>query len=122
MKVNLTEYDQIRELYTRVMTDTQSEHLHSDTAKLLKFADTIVQHKYLVQQCAISPRYAQAIYDILPADQQAKLDIEKIGQDASTAHLVGKDVFRMPRKLMYPTTKIIGVCRTSLARVQGLIK
>ncbi|WWD05385.1 hypothetical protein V865_003460 [Kwoniella europaea PYCC6329] len=87
-----TEYDQVRELYTRVMTDTQREHLHSNTAKLLKFADTIVQHKYLVQQCAISPRYAQAIYDLLPADQQAKLDIEKIGQDASTAHLVGKDL------------------------------
>lgn len=30
-----SEYDQVRELYTRVMTDTQRAHLHFNTAKLL---------------------------------------------------------------------------------------
>jgi hypothetical protein len=30
-----SEYDQVRELYTRVMTQTQRDHLHNNTAKLL---------------------------------------------------------------------------------------
>lgn len=30
-----SEYDQVRELYTRVMTEEQREHLHKNTAKLL---------------------------------------------------------------------------------------
>ncbi|WRT66017.1 uncharacterized protein IL334_002968 [Kwoniella shivajii] len=87
-----SEYDQVRELYTRVMTDTQREHLHSNTAKLLKFADTIVQHGYLVQQYAISPAYAQAIFDLLPGDQQAKLDMNAVSEESVDAHLKGKDL------------------------------
>jgi len=57
----VSEYDQVRELYTRVMTPEQRDHLHNNTAKLLAFADSIVQQGYLAQQYAISPAYAQAI-------------------------------------------------------------
>lgn len=31
-----SEYDQVRELYTRVMTDQQRHNLHSNTARLLQ--------------------------------------------------------------------------------------
>lgn len=31
-----SEYDQVRELYTRVMSTEQRDHLHANTAKLLK--------------------------------------------------------------------------------------
>jgi catalase len=31
----VSEYDQVRELYTRVMTPEQRDHLHNNTAKLL---------------------------------------------------------------------------------------
>lgn len=86
-----SEYDQVRELYTRVMTDTQRDHLHNNTAKLLVKAETIVQKNYLIQQYAISPSYAQAIYDLLPVDQQSQLVMSQIAQAAKTAHLVGRD-------------------------------
>lgn len=33
---NPSEYDQVRELYTRVMTDEQRNNLHSNTARLLQ--------------------------------------------------------------------------------------
>ncbi|WVR09710.1 hypothetical protein IAU60_006786 [Kwoniella sp. DSM 27419] len=80
-----SEYDQPRELYTRVMTDTQREHLHTNTAKLLK-------KRYLVQQYAIAPGYAQSIFDLLPPDQQEKLDMKEIAEDSKQAHLVGKNL------------------------------
>nr|XP_031858976.1 uncharacterized protein CI109_005644 [Kwoniella shandongensis]KAA5526048.1 hypothetical protein CI109_005644 [Kwoniella shandongensis] len=87
-----SEYDQVRELYSRVMTDTQRDHLHKNTAKLLKYADTIVQKKYLAQQCAISPSYAQSIYDLLPAEQQENFTMDEVETDSKTAHLVGRDL------------------------------
>lgn len=36
-----SEYDQVRELYTRVMTQTQRDHLHRNTAELLKVCLTL---------------------------------------------------------------------------------
>lgn len=58
----------------------------------MQFADTIVQKRYLVQQYAISPAYAQSIFDLLPADQQAELSMEEIESESQNAHLVGKDL------------------------------
>jgi catalase len=48
------------------MTPTQREHLHSNTAALLKYAEGIVQSAYLTQLYAIDPAYAKAIFDLLP--------------------------------------------------------
>ncbi|KAK8853031.1 hypothetical protein IAR55_003732 [Kwoniella newhampshirensis] len=80
-----SEYDQVRELYTRVMTATQRDHLHQNTAKLLK-------KKYLAQQCAISPKYAQSIYDLLPKEQRENFTMDEVEADSKTAHLVGRDL------------------------------
>ncbi|KAL7422106.1 hypothetical protein Q5752_002749 [Cryptotrichosporon argae] len=86
------EYDQVRELYTRVMSDTQRAHLHKNTAKLLVYAEPIVQKNYLIQQYAISPAYAQSIYDLLPADKRGGYTMEEVAEGAKKAHLVGKDL------------------------------
>lgn len=87
-----SEYDQVRELYTRVMTPEQRDHLHRNTAKLLVYADAIVQKNYLIQQCAISPAYAQAIYDLLPEDKRQGYTMEEVQDASKEAHLVGKNL------------------------------
>ena len=52
-----------------------------------------MQKNYLIQQYAISPSYAQAIYDLLPADEKrAGYTMEEVADGAKEAHLVGKNV------------------------------
>lgn len=82
----------MRELYTRVMTDTQRAHLHLNTAKLLVFAEPIVQKNYLIQQHAISPALAKAIYEGLPADKRQGYTMDEVAEGAKKAHLVGKNL------------------------------
>jgi len=90
-----TEYDQVRELYTRVMDDKAREELHKTTAFLLKRARPVVQKNYLIQQCAIAESYAQAIFDRLPEhDGYSMADIK---EGAKTAHLVGKSPSMMAK-------------------------
>jgi len=84
---NPNEYDQVRELYTRVMTPQAREELHKTTAYLLKRARPIVQKNYLIQQCAIAESYAKAIWDLLPAHDG--YTFEEIKEASKTAHLVG---------------------------------
>lgn len=57
-----------------------------------QFADEIVKKRYLAQQCAIAPQYAQAIYDLLPAEKRGTFTMEEVAKDSKTAHLVGKDL------------------------------
>jgi len=84
-----SEYDQVRELYVRVMTDAQRTNLHKNTAKLLKFADAIVQKNYLIQLHAIDANYAKSIFDLLP--EHDGYTLEEIAEASKTAHMVGKD-------------------------------
>lgn len=64
----LSEYDQPRELYRRVMDDTARAHLHENTANWLqKVSKKVIKVKYLAQQYLIAPEYAQGIYDLLPS-------------------------------------------------------
>lgn len=42
--------------FQRVMTDKERSNLHSNTAKLLKFADGIVQKDYLIQVSSVKHR------------------------------------------------------------------
>ncbi|KAG8789408.1 hypothetical protein FRC12_013556 [Ceratobasidium sp. 428] len=84
-----TEYNQVRELYRRVLTPQKREELHKNTAVLLRHADAIVQKKYLVQLYAIDPSYCLAIYDLLPTHEGYTL--EEIAEDSKEAHLVGKN-------------------------------
>lgn len=51
-----------------------------------------MQKGYLTQQYAISPAYAQAIYDLLPADKRGGYTMEEVEEGAKTAHLVGKNL------------------------------
>jgi len=82
-----SEYDQVRELYTRVMTPQAREELHKTTAFLLKRARPIVQKNYLIQQAAIAESYARAIYDLLPAHDG--YTFEEVMEGSKTAHMVG---------------------------------
>jgi len=89
-----SEYDQVRELYTRVMNDEQRANLHKNTAKLLVHAEPIVQKNYLIQQYAISPEYATAIYNLLPKDRrgEGEYTMDEVAQASKTAHLVNKNL------------------------------
>jgi len=62
----LKEYDQARELYTRVMSEQDRKDLHYNTAITLKLVDfPVIQENYLAQVYNIEPGYAKAVYDLL---------------------------------------------------------
>ncbi|PQE10581.1 catalase protein [Rutstroemia sp. NJR-2017a BVV2] len=87
----LSDYDQARELYKRVMTDTQRHNLHKNTANMLKFVDTpVIQVGYLAQLWNIDPDYARAIYDLLPEDRR-KFEFVEVQNKAKGAELAGKE-------------------------------
>jgi catalase len=61
----LSEYDQPRELYQRVMDDKARAALHSNTAKMLSHVNyAIISKRYLAQIYCISPEYARGVYDL----------------------------------------------------------
>jgi catalase len=63
----LSDYDQARDLYTRVMTDTQRRNLHLNTANLLRFVTSkVIKVGYLAQIWNIDPEYPKAIFELLP--------------------------------------------------------
>ncbi|TBU52607.1 catalase [Dichomitus squalens] len=84
-----SEYDQVRELYNRVLSVEERENLHRNTARLLKHAEPIVQKNYLIQQCAIMREYAEAIYDLLP--EHEGYSFKDIEAGAPMAHMVHKN-------------------------------
>ena len=49
------EYTQVRELYLNRLSEQERNNLHSNTARLLKFADDIVIEGYLAQVSPIAP-------------------------------------------------------------------
>jgi catalase len=62
----LSEYDQPRELYERVMTQEQRDHLHKNTAVMMEMVSVKeIKVRYLAQQWQISKVYAKGIYDNL---------------------------------------------------------
>jgi catalase len=91
-----SEYDQPRELYRRVMTDEGRKHLHSNTARCLKFVEfEEIQVKYLAQQYAIAPEYARGVYDLLP---EKKFDFKEVERRAVGAEVMGKEKKFRPSK------------------------
>ncbi|CED83116.1 catalase [Phaffia rhodozyma] len=85
-----SEYNQVRVLYRRVMNDQQRANLHSNTARLLKNADSIVQRNYLIQLYAVAPEYARSVYDAMPADKKGHgYSMDEVAEKSETAHLVG---------------------------------
>jgi len=84
----ISEYDQARELYQRVMSDKDRYNLHYNTAGVLKLVDyPIIQTKYLGQCWAIHPDYARNIYDMLP---EKKFGFEEVEEWGKKAPEVGK--------------------------------
>ncbi|KAF8463078.1 catalase-like domain-containing protein [Kalaharituber pfeilii] len=79
-----SEYDQARELYTRVMSATQRKNTWSNTAEVLKLVDYAeIQKKYLAQCWAIHPEYSRGIYDLLPEKKFRFEEVEELGGRAA---------------------------------------
>lgn len=87
----LSEYDQPRELYKRVMSEGARRNLHSNTAKMLSHVNyPIIAQRYLSQIHNIAPEYAQAVYD------QTKFKFERfpfseVEEGAKEAHRISKE-------------------------------
>jgi catalase len=83
----LSEYDQPRELYKRVMSDEKRANLHSNTAKMLSHVNyPIISKRYLAQIYNIAPEYARGVYDLTNFKHE-KFDfteVEKLAPDAPT--------------------------------------
>ncbi|PYH85855.1 catalase [Aspergillus uvarum CBS 121591] len=100
-----SEYEQPRELYRRVMDETQRQHLHDNTARLLRVVEyPEIQAKYLAQLYRVAPEYAQGVYELLPEKKFAFAEVEKRSQGAESA---GKTVKFMPS---VETDKLVGMC------------
>ncbi|RYP13066.1 hypothetical protein DL767_010939 [Monosporascus sp. MG133] len=79
------EYDQARELWSRVMTPQQRANTCKNTAKYLsQVAYPEIQKKYLAQQYNIAPEYAQGIYDLLPKKDFSMDEVAKLAESAQT--------------------------------------
>lgn len=83
----LSEYDQARELYHRVMDDRARKHTHQNTAYTLAFVrHPKIQVKYLAQVYNIAPEYARAVYDLLPKQEFAFEEVEEGAKGAEKAY------------------------------------
>lgn len=83
----LSEYDQPRELYTRVMSASARENLHSNTAKMLSHVNyPIISKRYLAQIYNIAPEYARGVYDLTKFKHERFdfAEVEKLAPDAPT--------------------------------------
>lgn len=81
----LSEYDQPRELYTRVMDDKARKNLHSNTAKMLAHVNyPEISKKYLAQIYNIAPEYAQGVYDLTNFKHQ-RFDFSEVESYAKEA-------------------------------------
>ncbi|RYP06719.1 hypothetical protein DL765_009387 [Monosporascus sp. GIB2] len=79
------EYDQARELWSRVMTPQERVNTCKNTAKYLsQVAYPEIQKKYLAQQYNIAPEYAQGIYDLLPKKDFSMDEVAKLAESAQT--------------------------------------
>ena len=83
----VSEYDQPRELYKRVMTEEQRSALHSNTAKMLSHVNyPVISKKYLAQIYNIASEYARGVYDLTKFKHE-KFDfgeVEQLSKDAQT--------------------------------------
>ncbi|KAL3478176.1 catalase-like domain-containing protein [Aspergillus californicus] len=86
-----SEYEQPRILYKKVMNATQRQHLHSNTARLLKLVEyPEIQVKYLVQLLRIAPEYARGVFDLLPVENR-KFRFADVEGRAGGAEVMGKE-------------------------------
>ncbi|KAF2123366.1 heme-dependent catalase [Dothidotthia symphoricarpi CBS 119687] len=77
------EYDQAKDLWSRVMTDEQRAHTITNTANMLKFVKfPDIQKKYLAQIYNIGTDYSRGIYDLLPSPKFEFSEVEEMSQHA----------------------------------------
>ena len=92
---NLSDYDQARELYQRVMSDSQRRNLHYNTANLLRFVTSkVIKVGYLAQLWNIDPEYPKAIFDLLPTvakSGEEGFEFVEVQNKAKGAELAGKE-------------------------------
>lgn len=88
----LSDYDQARDLYRRVMTDAQRQNLHSNTVRLLQLVThKVIKVGYLAQLWNIDPEYPKAIFDLLPETAKTGpegfefIDVQNEAKGAETA-------------------------------------
>lgn len=85
----VSEYDQPRVLYQRVMNDQARARLHSNTARLLCLVEyPEIQVKYLAQVYSIAREYAKGVYDLLP---EKSFDFARVERQSQTAERAGKE-------------------------------
>ncbi|EEP79991.1 hypothetical protein UREG_04833 [Uncinocarpus reesii 1704] len=90
----LSEYEQPRELYKRVMTAQARDHLHRNTAGALRLVDDVViQTKYLAQLYLIDPEYARGVYELLP---EKKFEFSTVEEKSVGAEKAGKEPKFLP--------------------------
>jgi catalase len=79
-----SEYDQARNLYMNAMDAQARQHLHANTARLLKLVEyPEIQVKYLAQAFRIAPEYAKGIYNLLPEKRFAFEEVQgRAGEEA----------------------------------------
>ncbi|BGP05978.1 hypothetical protein JCM10049v2_001797 [Rhodotorula toruloides] len=85
-----SEYWAAKDFYLNQLDAQGRANLHSNTGRLLKFADEIVKKNYLIQLYAISPNYANGVYEGLP-EKPKTFAMDEVAEASKTAHLVGKN-------------------------------
>ncbi|TVY36689.1 Vegetative catalase [Lachnellula occidentalis] len=107
----LSDYDQARELYTRVMTPEQREHLHANTADLLRRVTAkVIKVGYLAQLWNIDPGYARAIYELLPSAAKSGeegFEFVEVQNKAKGAEVARKEAKFRPSKA---EERLVGFC------------
>ena len=82
-EAKVSEYDQARELYRRVMNDDARWHLHRNTSVWLSnVTDKGIQLRYLAQLQNIAPEYAKAVYEGLTQKEFEYAEVEKTADGA----------------------------------------
>lgn len=90
------EYEQARELYNRVMSATQRDHLHKNTATCMNAGvSQKTRTLYLAQVYNISPKYVEGVISYL-SDQNVDIkEVEKLSKDAA---MMGKSKKYAPKE------------------------
>lgn len=90
------EYEQARELYNRVMNDTQRDHLHKNTATCMNAGvSKKTRTLYLGQVYNISPKYVEGVISYL-ADKN--VDINEVKELSKEAAMMGKTQKYKPKE------------------------
>jgi catalase len=91
----LSEYDQARDLYKKVMSQAQRDALHFNTANMLRFVKfKAIKVGYLAQLWNIDPGYAQTIYEMLPEKSKTGpegFEFVEVQNKAKGAETAGKE-------------------------------